>query len=75
MALNNTTADALAVAICAALGIVDAASIQKMKDQWRVIYSGLKTDIQITIQMNAIATSGSAAAQQGPPNPVNISPN
>lgn len=75
MALNNTTADAMAAAICTALGINDSASQAVMQTQWRAIYARLKTDIQITITTNAITTTGSAATQQGPTAPVNINPN
>lgn len=75
MALNNTTADALATQICTALGITDTPSQTKMRDQWRVIYAKLKADIQVTITVNAITTTGTAATQSGPTVPVNINPN
>lgn len=66
MALNNTTADALAVQICSALGIVDAASIQKMKDQWRVIYAALKADITITVTVTSVTGVTAGGAVSGP---------
>lgn len=74
MALNNTTADALAVQINTALGIVDAVSIAKTKAQWRVIYAQLKIDIQTQISALSIVTTGTAATQSGPPSPIIINP-
>ncbi len=75
MALNNSTADALATAICSALGVTDPSAIAQWKTIYRQVYSSLKTDIVTTIGTNAIATAGSATNQSGPPAPVNISPN
>lgn len=74
MALNNTTADAAAVAICSALGIVDAPSQAKMKDYWRIVYAKLKADIDITIATSSIVTVGSAATQTGPQAPIILHP-
>lgn len=74
MALNNTTADALAAAICSALGVDDAISQEKYRDIYRLIYAALKADIVITVQTNAITTVGSAATQTGPQTPLPLSP-
>lgn len=74
MALNNTTADACANAISAALGIADAPSQQKMRDQWRIIYAKLKADITIQIAASSIVTTGTAATQTGPAAPIPLNP-
>lgn len=74
MALNNSTADALAAQICTTLGISDAASQTKMRDMWRVIYTKLKADITIQIQTNSIVTTGSATTQTGPAAPIPLNP-
>lgn len=72
--LNNANADALANAICTALGVTDTASINKYKSVYELVYSHLKTDIQITIAAASIVTTGSATTQTGPAAPINISP-
>ncbi len=66
MALNNTTADALATTICSALGIADAASITKMKATWRAAYAALKTDIVITVTVTSVTGVTVGAAASGP---------
>lgn len=73
--LNNTNADSLALAICTALGHTDTVTVDAWKTACRTIYSHLKTDIQVTIQVGSITTTGSATTQTGPQAPVNISPN
>ena len=75
MALNNTTADALATAICASLNVTDTATITAYKNIYRQVYASLKTDIQITIAAASIVTTGSATTQTGPAAPININPN
>lgn len=75
MALNNTTADAAATSLCSSLGITDPTTVGVWKTVFRQMYSSLKTDVVITISINAITTVGSAATQAGPtPAPVSISP-
>ncbi len=74
MALNNTTADALAVLINTALGITDAASIAKTKQVYRLVYAQLKADILITLPAASVVTVGSAATQTGPAAPVPMTP-
>ncbi len=75
MALNNTTADALATSICTALGVADTASQDKYKQIYRLVYAALKADIDIIIAANSINTAGSASAQSGPtPSPITIHP-
>lgn len=74
MALNNGTADALALTICTTLGIADAPSIAKMKAQWRDVYAALKADITIQIAAASIVTTGSAATQTGPAAPIPLNP-
>jgi hypothetical protein len=74
MALNNSSADACADAICTALNITDTPSKDKMKAQWRVIYAKLKADITIQIAAGSIVTTGSAATQTGPATPIPLNP-
>lgn len=74
MALNTGTADALATAICSALGVTDAPSIAKYKQVYELVYSHLKTDILITIAASSIVTTGSATTQTGPAAPIPLSP-
>ncbi len=66
MPLNNTTADALAVSICSALGIEDDDSIAKMKAQWRVAYAALKDDIDITVTVTSVSGVTVGAGVSGP---------
>lgn len=73
--LNDTTATTCAQAICSANGVTDPASINKVANMMKAIYAALLTDILITIAPGAIATTGTATAQAGPPAPVPISPN
>jgi len=76
MALNNGTADALAAAIVTALGLTGDQATQATahwQNVTRTLYSSLKTDAVVTIPSSAIATSGSATNQVGPPAPVNLS--
>ncbi len=72
--LNNTNADALATALCSALGVVDAPSIAIYKTIYRTVYAALKTDISIVIAAASIVTTGSATTQTGPAAPIPISP-
>lgn len=71
MSLNNTTADAVATAICSALSISDTNTINVWKTILRQIYSGLKTDIVATVPINTVVTVGSSTTQTGPTSPVN----
>jgi hypothetical protein len=73
MALDNVSADAVATAICSALGVEDEATQAKWKSIMEAIYGGLKTDAIITIPSGAIVTSGSATTQTGPAAPVLLS--
>ena len=71
MSLNNTTADALAVAICTSLGIQgNATAVANWKLVTRPFYAALKADIIATIGAGTINTAGGPAAQVGPPAPV-----
>ena len=74
MALNNTTADALATTICTALGVTDTASKNKWKAITEAIYTALKTDIVMTILPSTVVTVGSATTQTGPAAPIPLSP-
>lgn len=74
MALNNTTADAVATAICTALGVTDTASKNKYKQVYEILYAALKTDILITIAAASIVTTGSATTQTGPAAPIPLNP-
>lgn len=74
MALNNTTADAVATAICTALGVTDTASKNKYKQVYEILYTALKADILITIAAASIVTTGSATTQTGPAAPIPLSP-
>ncbi len=74
MALNNTTADALATALCSALGVVDAPTIAIYKTIYRQVYASLKADITITLAALSVVTTGSAATQTGPQSPISINP-
>lgn len=66
MALNNTTADTLAALICTSLGIADAASQTKMRDQWRIIYAQLKADIQIAVTVTSVSGVTTGGGISGP---------
>jgi hypothetical protein len=74
MPLNNTTADAVATAICSALGVSDNASKAKYKQVYEILYAALKTDITTTILPGTIVTAGGPASQTGPAAPVPINP-
>ncbi len=74
MALNNGTADAVATAICTALGVVDAVSIAKYKQVYEIVYTALKADILITLPAASVVTVGNAATQTGPAAPVLMAP-
>lgn len=74
MALNNTTADALATAICAALGVTDATTIADYKSIYRQVYASLKADIEILITANSITTTGTSSTQQGPTSNLPLAP-
>lgn len=66
MALNNTTADALANAISTALGIDDSESQQIMRDQWRIIYAALKADIVINVTVTSVSGVTTGGGTSGP---------
>ncbi len=72
--LNPTTAKACADAICAALGVTDAAAVTKWEAVVGQLYTSLLTDIIITIGLGAIVTTGSATTQTGPAAPIPLSP-
>lgn len=74
MALNSGTADAVATAICVALGVTDSISQAKYKQVYEILYAALKTDIVITILASSIVTVGSATTQTGPAAPIPLSP-
>lgn len=74
MALDNTSADACATAICSAMGITDATTIAQWKKMVEQLYSSLKTDIVITILASSIVTTGGPATQTGPAAPIPLSP-
>lgn len=78
MALNNTTADAAAASIVAALPGLTADQRSQATSYWqaflRSLYASLKTDITITILSGAITTNGNASSQTGPPAPLPINP-
>lgn len=74
MPLNNSAADALADAFCAANGVTDAAAIGRWRSLAELIYSHLKTDIDIIIQAGSIVTTGSPTTQTGPAAPITIHP-
>lgn len=74
MALNNTTADALATALCSALNVTDPTSVDIYKTIYRTIYAHLKTDIAVTLPINTVVTTGSAVTQTGPTTPVTMNP-
>jgi hypothetical protein len=65
MALNNTTADAVATAICAALNVVDAPSIAAWKDIMRQIYAGIKADAVVSVASVSGVTTGGGTSGPG----------
>lgn len=65
MALNDTTADAVAVAICAALSITDPTTISVWKTIMRQIYSGIKTDAQVNVTSVSGVTTGAGTSGPG----------
>lgn len=73
MALSNTTADALAEAFIDSIAGLTPAQIADAKTKWksfaRLLYSHLKTDIEIKIVALSITTTGSASTQTGPQAP------
>ena len=76
MALDNSTADSLATAICAALNVTDAAAIAKWKLICENIYtngSGIKDSIIVTLQTGTVITNGGPTPQTGPATPVTLS--
>lgn len=66
MALNNTTADAVANAICSALSISDSATIADWKKIMEAIYAGLKTDIQIAVTVTSVSGVTTGGGVSGP---------
>lgn len=76
MALNNSNADSVATAFCAANAIVDATAIAKWKSLIRLLYSGnagsLVSAITATLPPSSVVTVGSATTQTGPAAPVTI---
>jgi hypothetical protein len=77
MALNNTTADALAATLVTALGLTGTeatTALPRLKTFCETLYAHLKADIVITIQTATIVTTGGPTTQTGPAAPINISP-
>ena len=72
--LSPGSAESLADAICSALGIDDADTKSKYASVYKLVYAALKADITITIASMSINTSGSPAAQSGPPADIDINP-
>ncbi len=72
MPLTPTTADAVATAIAAALGVTDTISINKYKQVYEILYAALLVDITATLSANTVITVGSAATQTGPTTPVPV---
>lgn len=74
MALNNSNADAVATAFCAANSIVDANAIAKWKSLIRLLYSGnagsLVNAIGVAVPTASIVTVGGPTTQTGPAAPV-----
>lgn len=66
MALNNTTADAVATAICTALSITDVATVATWKTIMEKIYAGLKTDIAIAVTVTSVSGVTVGGAVSGP---------
>ncbi len=64
MALDNTTADLLANAICSALSVTDPESVTAWKTITRLIYSALKTDAAVVVNGVTLVTTGTG--QSGP---------
>ncbi len=64
--LNNTNADAVAAAICSALGVADTASMDKYKLVYRTLYAALKTDIAITVTVTSVTGVTAGGAVSGP---------
>lgn len=67
MALNNTTADAAALALCSAMGVSDTATQNQYKTWFRSLYASLKNDIQINVTVTSVTgvTAGGAASGPG----------
>ena len=72
MALNNSSADAVAVAICAALtpAVTDPTAIANWKVVMRQIWAGIVADEVVTLAANSVITVGSPSTQTGPTTPV-----
>lgn len=68
MSLNNTTADALAVAIVAALGLTGSQATQALvhwKQVTRQFYAALKTDAVVAVASVSGVTPGGGASGPG----------
>jgi hypothetical protein len=65
MSLNNTTADILANAICAALGVVDTPSITAWQTIIRQIYANLKIDAVVSVASVGGVTTGGGVSGPG----------
>ncbi len=66
MALNNSTADAAAEALCSALGVADGATIDQYKVWFRSLYSSLKADIQISVTVTSVGGVTVGGGVSGP---------
>ncbi len=66
MALNDTTADLVATAICSALSISDSATIAVWKTIMEKIYAGLKTDIAISVSVTSVSGVLTGGGVSGP---------
>lgn len=66
MALNDTTADLCAAAICTALGVSDTASKDKYKQIYEILYTHLKADIAIAVTVTSVSGVTTGGAVSGP---------
>lgn len=66
MALNNSTADALSAAICAANDITDPTTQGLWQNICRAIYAALKTDIQINVAVTSVTAVTPGGGASGP---------
>lgn len=66
MPLNTATADAVASAIAAALGVVDAPSIAKYKQVYEILYTALLADIQIVVTVASVSGVTPGGGVSGP---------
>ena len=65
MAMNTTTADALAESICAGLGIDDEDAIAKWKTICREFYNAIVADAVVTVTSVSGVTTGAGVSGPG----------